>query len=666
MIGRLGMTGSSVTRGDREVYKAMATSLGEAALKGPKPKATHTAMGMPKKVAIGAGVAAGVAGVGYSASPSGRRMAREAKAGGLLQRSGNAQFRSLDRAGRRKMTSDLVDRIDAQRAVAKSGQKRDYSGAAVGSGSVVGAVGLAGGGIPGVKSKHIMVDVKGAKGVKAKTTKLAGAYRGGEFGYRHNAHHTFKTFGLGGDAPKKATRVEHFTQGDKAGRVVAEDKIIQHLKVGRRASNVALIGGTALAGAGIHQRRKRVVEKRDDFKADVTTAAGATTALTAGGVSRVLNSQGRKWSKRSAINHDTAEMLNPRLGGYDVKRTKTKVPDVVPHRSKMKNTNQAKTVFAGRSNKSAQAAGALKGEASQGRYFAATYGAAAKIARKVAIGGAAVGAVGLGAKAVNAKRHEVTKADDLAARRAAKATKKITLATRKATVETNYPIARLPRWESPARPLPPKMSTSTKVQAALGAAAIIGGGATIAHTSSRGYKSRQRRELGQVRARKAVLQEMAKAETTMSDEAAAKLAGKYDTRGPLPKGMDRATKMKAYEARYIHSGGKKGERYKRKAAVAEVGRTAGLATATISAAGILAHRGKKTGKILSKVPRLSSHNLEAAGLAGAAGGGSSEMYGAYARHRRASYANSPAGVAGSALTRMQAYTPKPKSTGAKT
>ena len=439
--------------------------------------------------------------------------------------------------------------------VAKA-EKRDYSGAAVGSGAVVGTVGLAGGGIPGVKSNRIMVDVKGAKGVRAKAANLAGAYRGGEFGYRHNAHHTFKTFGMGEDAPKKATRVEHFTQGIKAGKGTAEDKIIRHLKVGRLASNAALVGGTALVGAGIHQRKKLVAKRRDDFKADAVAAGGATTALTAGGVSRVLDSQGRKWSRESAASHDAASKLVPKLGGYDVKATRTRVPDVVPHRSRNKNINQHKVVLAGRSNKVAEAAGALKGAAGQQRYFAATYGTMGGYARKIAAGGALVGAAGLGAKAANTKRHEVGKAS-----------------------------------------------------------------------------------------------------VTMSDADAKKLSDKYDTRGPLPKTLSREQKMKAYEARYVSAGGKKAEKYKHRAAAAEVGRTAGLGVATASAAGVLATRGKRTGKIMAKLP-LTHRHIEGAGLAGAAVGGSAEMYGAYARHRRASYANSPAGVAGSALTRMQNYTPR--------
>ena len=628
MIGRLGMTGASLARGDREVYKAM--SLAEAALAAPT-KVARKPMSAAKKAAIGAGAAAGVGLAGYPLTPPGRRMVQEARVSGLLRRSGNPQFKSLDRAGRKKMTRGLIDQVNAHKEVAKAeARKRDYSGAAVGGGAVVGAAGLAGGGIPGVKSKRIMVDVKSAQGIRAKATNLAHAYRGGEFGYRHNAHHTFKTFGLGGDIPKKATRVEHFTHGDKVGRIAAEDKIIRHLKVGRVASNVALAGGAASVAAGLHQRKKLVAKRRDDFKADALATAGGTTALGAAGASRVLNSQGRKWSKQSAASHETAQKLVPKLGGYDVRQNKTKVPDVVPHRSKMKNTVQHKTVFAGRSNKTAEAAGALKGAAVQERYFAGTYGIAAKIARKVAVGGALVGAAGLGAKALNAKRSGA------------------------ATVEASKSFIPAMRGHRDGAWVPALQAGKETLREAARVRAMRG--PVKANVKSPAWHVKDRRTSGGT---------FGKAETTMSDEAAAKLATKYDTRGPLPKKMSRESKMAAYEARYIHAGGKKGERYKRKAAVAEVGRTVGLGGATLSAAGILAHRGAKSGRVLSKVPGMSSHNLEAAGLAAATGGGASELYGAYARRRRASYANSPAGVAGSALTRMQAYTPKPKTPGAK-
>ena len=145
---------------------------------------------------------------------------------------------------------------------------------------------------------------------------------------------------------------------------------------------------------------------------------------------------------------------------------------------------------------------------------------------------------------------------------------------------------------------------------------------------------------------------IAKVDVTMSDRDAHRLAQRYDTRGPLPKNLSRDQRMKAYEARYIASGGKKAEKWKRRADTAEVSRNVGLAAATAAGAGALIARHPKlrrTGKTIAR--------LETASLAGAVHGGASELYGEHARSRRASYQNSPGGVAGSALARMQAYTP---------
>ena len=141
-----------------------------------------------------------------------------------------------------------------------------------------------------------------------------------------------------------------------------------------------------------------------------------------------------------------------------------------------------------------------------------------------------------------------------------------------------------------------------------------------------------------------------KVDTTMSDRRAQQLAARYDTRGPLPKHLDRNQRMAAYEARYIASGGRKAEKWKRRADSAERGRNIGLAGATIAGAGILARKAPG-------IRRIPHHRLETAAVASGVFGGASELYGEHARSRRASYQNSPGGVAASALQRMRAYTP---------
>jgi hypothetical protein len=146
----------------------------------------------------------------------------------------------------------------------------------------------------------------------------------------------------------------------------------------------------------------------------------------------------------------------------------------------------------------------------------------------------------------------------------------------------------------------------------------------------------------------------AQAQLSMADDEAHRLAARYDTRGPLPKKLSREQRMKAYEARYIASGGRKAEKWKRRASHAEVGRNIGLAGATLAGAGILARKAPG-------IRRIPHHALETGAVAAGTFGGANELYGEHARSRRASYQNSPAGVAGSALTRMQAYTPGRKS-----
>jgi hypothetical protein len=306
--------------------------------------------------------------------------------------------------------------VEHDREVSKK-QKKDWSGAAVGSGTALGTVGLVGGGIPGTKAAGNLGDVKNAKTRPSQAAAGGRAYRAGEFGYRHNAHHTYKTFNLQDKAkpPKHAAHADAFWHGRAAGQIKAEDKILRHLKVGQRASNVALVAGTALAGAGAvkhHQNKKKqgVAKraKKDHFGADATAAGGATTAVMAGGLSRTLDSEGKKWSKASAANVADAHAMNPKMGGYKVKPTTTRVPDVVPKRGD-KSIPHDPRVFAGHTRAHAEAAGRLRGEAAQGRYFAKTYGKFAKITRGVGVGGAVVGAAGLGHRLYDSKHRKVKK-----------------------------------------------------------------------------------------------------------------------------------------------------------------------------------------------------------------------------------------------------------------
>ena len=289
-------------------------------------------------------------------------------------------------------------------------EKKDWSGTAVGTGATVGTVGLVGGGVPGARpDSGRLAHVK--HGTKYEASRhYVSAARGGIFGYRADAHQSFLNRQEADEKKhggKKTTRVNHFMRGSGTGKIGPEKVVINHMKAGRAASNVALVAGTTLAGAGAykhHKNKEKVAKRREDHKAEAVAAGGATTAAVAGGGSLVMDSQGRKWAKRAAGNYEAAHKMNPKMGGFDVRTTKHRVPDVKPHLSTGDIARDHKNIFAGRSSKHAEAAGKLRGTATQERYFASVYGKTAKAVRKVGLAGAVVGAAGLGAKHYEVKR----------------------------------------------------------------------------------------------------------------------------------------------------------------------------------------------------------------------------------------------------------------------
>jgi hypothetical protein len=151
-----------------------------------------------------------------------------------------------------------------------------------------------------------------------------------------------------------------------------------------------------------------------------------------------------------------------------------------------------------------------------------------------------------------------------------------------------------------------------------------------------------------------------KIDTTMTPEQAQRHVKQVGEKGPLPKDMPRHKRMKAYEARYVHAGGPKGEKWKRRADNADhvtggmlaIGGAAGLtelATKTPRATAALARRGHNAEHIASRSGRV--------GIAAGTAAAGSELFHRHAQHKQASYASSPAGVAASALRRMRDYTP---------
>jgi hypothetical protein len=144
-----------------------------------------------------------------------------------------------------------------------------------------------------------------------------------------------------------------------------------------------------------------------------------------------------------------------------------------------------------------------------------------------------------------------------------------------------------------------------------------------------------------------------KIDTTMDHQTAQQYKAKYGLRGPLPKGLARDEKMRAYEGRYVAAGGPKGEKHQRRADRADRVTGASLAVGGGSAFGTIAGRHPK---VMARHPRLHGRS-DVAGLGAAGVGALSELYHRHQEHKARSYSSSPAGVAASALRRMRDYTP---------
>lgn len=657
--------------------------------------------------------------------------------------------------GRVGMTGDGVVRGDAAFGKAMTKKQRDNAaGAAVGTGTVLAAGGLVGGGVPGARPdsgrlRHIATNTKGKA---AATRHIVSATRGGIFGYREDAHRAFlnaKNKDLRGWRAPEHDTGNHFERGVAQGKVQPEKKIIRTMARARTGSNIALGGGAALVAGGAlvhHGNKKRELAKRSDYKENALLAGGGTTAVAGFGGAKVLEHQGRKWANKTSGHLQQARQINPNLGRHRWETTRQRkllgaktanVPDVRAHRSTNDIIGDAWHSQAGQTKEQAVAAGKHRGAATQSRYFARVYGSQARVARKVGAAGALVALTGAAGKKYEIKRRPVSKAvTDL---------RQGHIPGVAARVDENGKIHSTirPQRKSPvghARRYPPVKEAKPQlvkvVSAGHGRKALLvatgagaaGGFAAGRVTKSDGAFNRAtrrahanlseeqrtrevqtrlaRRGKGASRAqfeqtaanlraehealkakaaappapavrrmsgrRKALLvgtgvaavgaggyalhrrRQVAKVDTTMSEAQAHKLARQYDTKGPLPKGLDRETKMKAYEARYVAAGGKKAEKWKRRADAGEVQRNVGLAVATGLGAGSLIARHPR---IMAKAPHAHK-KLEVGSLAGAVHGGAAELYSEHARSRRASYQNSPAGIAGSALTRMRAYTPE--------
>lgn len=159
-------------------------------------------------------------------------------------------------------------------------------------------------------------------------------------------------------------------------------------------------------------------------------------------------------------------------------------------------------------------------------------------------------------------------------------------------------------------------------------------------------------------------------QTTMTDKDAHRLVhgkGGYGLVGPLPKTLDRPTRQQAYEARYVAAGGKKSQRWQQVAQAGGHVANAGVAGGTAAGGAWLAAGSPKVKKYAAPLHKLKhfeklnekavKHHAERAAVGAAVIGGVGQLTVNHARRKRASYASAPGGVAASALSRMQQYTP---------
>lgn len=141
----------------------------------------------------------------------------------------------------------------------------------------------------------------------------------------------------------------------------------------------------------------------------------------------------------------------------------------------------------------------------------------------------------------------------------------------------------------------------------------------------------------------------------MRADQAAQIVRRHGDAGPLPSNLSRPERMQAYEARYVHAGGHKAEHWQRRADRADKVKVAGLAGATAGGAAIMALRHPRLAARLGHRAHAARHAADTATIGAATVSGAGELYAGHARRRRASYSNSKAGVAASALRRMRDY-----------
>lgn len=314
----------------------------------------------------------------------------------------------------------------------ESDRKKNVKGSVIaGAGGVTATTGLAAGGIPGAKSDFTSVfrvkpgQGKGARKVASTIRGAAPAAKaapGGILGFRAHAHQGGTAGFMQGVKEDTKTKpkdaADAFYRGRNAGKIRPELKMLRGMGKGRKVANAALVGGSAVTGYGLHERKKVSKSRRDvdTYNASLVGAAG-TGAVATHAVPKFLDSKRKKYEASASRNVDEAGKLVQGLAGRQGKKLTLRQM----HKHKVKKPGQPfpqtmyptvsdsavkrdPSILHGVDHATARKAGRLRGAATQDRHFAEVLGNTAKHVRRFRTPTAVAATVGAGGLAASGHR----------------------------------------------------------------------------------------------------------------------------------------------------------------------------------------------------------------------------------------------------------------------
>jgi len=316
------------------------------------------------------------------------------------------------------------------------------------SGSVLAGTGLVAGGLPGVREpngnnvwllrgatrkKKGKIDrkedlkPKDPRGMKSpvhpsnlghNVKHLGPLPKAGILGYRSNVHQSFI------DENHSKTKGNAYVRGNRAGKLIAEDKVVHGMRLARRGSYGLTLGGGALAATGMYRSKNNVGKRNDNFQRNATSAVagGTTLAAVSNAAPKVLDKFSRNYSNSAKKHVLAAHVLHPGMGGLEtLPEKRSEVFGNVTRKAKQtmypaktdKELREAGEVGRIRSASVAEQVGRHRGIAAQERHFVEAMDGTSKVIRRLrapAVAVAAMGAAGLAGHR-EIKKPDVTKRD---------------------------------------------------------------------------------------------------------------------------------------------------------------------------------------------------------------------------------------------------------------